>query len=147
MPYETLIKSGQLTPYKSTKNEIIQLMRIAGRDIKAAKRNLVDDPDWAYNMSYNALLQASRALIMHEGYRTRGGEQHHAVVIFIREKLGEKFSDQVALFDQMRRKRHRLIYETTGIVSKDEVKSMITFCEQFIEDIGKIITQQPGLGI
>jgi uncharacterized protein (UPF0332 family) len=51
------------------------------------------------------------------------------------------------MFDQMRRKRHRLIYETPGIVSTTEVNSMINFSEKFIEEIDEVINRQPTLGI
>ncbi len=147
MPYEQLIRNGSLKPYKALKTEIMQLLKIAARDILAARRNLKDDPDWAYNMSYNALLQASRALLLNEGYRTRGGEAHITVIEFMREKMGNSYSNQINLFDQMRRKRHRLIYETSGIVSKAEAQSNIDFCEQFIKIIESLILAQPNLGL
>jgi uncharacterized protein (UPF0332 family) len=147
MAYERLVKNGLIKPYAATKIEIAYLLQIARRDITAARRNLKDDPDWAYSMAYNALLQASRALILHEGYRPRGGEQHVTVVEFIKERLGQSYSSQVNMFDQMRRKRHRLIYETPGIVSTTEVNSMINFSEKFIEEIDEVINRQPTLGI
>lgn len=147
MPYEQLIRNGSLKPYQAVKTEIMQLLKIAARDIRAARRNLNDDPDWAYNMSYNALLQASRALLLNEGYRTRGGEAHITVIEFMREKMGSSYSSQINQFDQMRRKRHRLVYETSGIVSKAEAQSNIDFCEGFIKNIESLILSQPDLGL
>lgn len=147
MPYEQLVSNGSLKPYKAAKTEIMQLLKIAARDILAARRNLNDDPDWAFNMSYNALLQASRALLFNEGYRTRGGEAHVTVIEFMREKMGSAYSSQINQFDQMRRKRHRLVYETSGIVSKTEAQLNIDFCERFIKDIESLIVTQPNLGI
>lgn len=93
-------------------------MRVAARDLVAAERNLRDDPDWAYSIAYNAVLQAARALVLAHGFRPRGAEQHATVVQFIEETLGEKYGSQIALFDQMRRKRHRVVYEMAGLVSR-----------------------------
>jgi uncharacterized protein (UPF0332 family) len=98
-------------------------------------------------MAYNAILQASRALMLSNGYRPRGSEQHATVVEFIQEILGSTFTDQINLFDQMRRKRHRVIYEAAGLVSKSEAEQAITFSINFVEKIAVIITKQHGLEI
>ena len=69
MPYDRLIKAGRIKPYNARPSEIEQLIKVANRDINAFARNLDDDPDWSYSMAYNAILQASRALMLSEGYR------------------------------------------------------------------------------
>ena len=46
---------------------------------------------------------------------------------FIEEALGKAYASQIALFDQMRRKRHRVIYEMAGLVSKQEAEQGIVF--------------------
>lgn len=135
MPYEHLIKQGRIKPYSARPREIQQLLQVAARDLKAAERNLDESPDWAYSMAYNAILQASRALMLSDGYRPRGAEQHATVVAYIQERLGESESTQVHLFDQMRRKRHRIIYEVAGLVSKTEADQAVTFTREFIEFI------------
>jgi hypothetical protein len=47
----------------------------------------------------------------------------------------------------MRRKRHRVIYEAAGLVSKSEAEQAITFSINFVEKIAVIITKQHGLEI
>ena len=81
------------------------------------------------------------------GYRPRGGEQHATVVEFIEERLGPTFTAQVRLFDQMRRKRHRVIYEVAGLISKKEAEQAVLFAREFVGKISEIISGQPGLGI
>ncbi len=81
-------------------------------------------------------------MMIHEGYRPRGGDQHATVVEFIEERLGESFEKQVRLFDQMRRKRHRLVYEVAGLVSKSEAEQAIDFAQGFINQINELITGQ-----
>ena len=145
MPYERLLKAGRIQPYSARPSEISQLLQVANRDIATAKKNLEDATDWAYTIAYNAVLQASRALMMHEGYRPRGGEQHATVVEFIEERLGTNYDKQVRLFDQMRRKRNRVVYEVAGLISKSEAEQAIDFAQSYIEQISELITGQKRL--
>ena len=102
MPYDRLIKGGRIKPYNALPSEIEQLLKVASHDLNASARNLDDDPDWAYSMAYNAILQASRGLMLSNGYHPRGNEQHATVVDFVKEMLGHTYADQINLFDQMR---------------------------------------------
>jgi uncharacterized protein (UPF0332 family) len=145
MPYDRLIKYNRIKPHKPNQNEIKQLLQLAKRDLNTAMHNLEEAPDWAYSIAYNSILQASRALMFFSGYRPRGGEQHATVVEFIEERLGVAFSNQVQLFDQMCRKRHRVIYEIAGSVSKKEAEQAITFAKEFVEKIIEMITGQSRL--
>jgi uncharacterized protein (UPF0332 family) len=147
MSYDRLLKQGLIKQYTASPREIQQLLSVAARDLNASARNLSEDPDWAFTMAYNAVLQASRALMLAEGYRPRGGEQHATVVEFIRENLGVPFVNQVNMFDQMRRKRHRVIYEVAGLVSKHEAEQTVEFAKEFVAQLFEIITRQKGLGL
>jgi len=147
MPYDRLIKGGRIKPYNARPSEIEQLLKVASRDLNASARNLDNDPDWAYSMAYNAILQASRALMLSNGYRPRGSEQPATVVEFVKEMLSPTYADQINLFDQMRRKRHRVIYEAAGLVSKRKAEQAITFSKNFVEKIAVIIKKQHGFEI
>lgn len=147
MPYERLLKQGRIKVYAARPNEINQLLQVATRDLLTASQNLENAPDWAYSIAYNSILQAGRALMLNDGYRPRGGEQHGSVVEFVEEKLGPSYVGQVRLFDQMRRKRHRVIYEVSGLISRTEAEQAITFAKSFVEKINEIITGQVKLGI
>jgi hypothetical protein len=39
---------------------------------------------------------------------------------------------QINLYDQMRRKRHRVIYEVAGLVSKSEAQQDVAFTKDFV---------------
>ena len=147
MPYDRLLKSGRIKDYMATSNEVQQLLKLAIRDINAATSNLVGAPDWAYSMAYNAILQASRAYMFSQGYRPRGSDQHATVAEFVKEALGSTHENQVNLFDQMRRKRHRVIYEVAGLVSKNEAEQAVNFSKEFVNQITEMITKQMDLGI
>jgi uncharacterized protein (UPF0332 family) len=142
VPYEKLIKQARIRIYHATPREVQQLLQVSARDLNAGRKNLDVSPDWAYTMAYNAALQACRALVLHEGYRPRGADQHATVVAFIEESLGPEYSNQVHLLDQMRRKRHRVIYEVSGLIGKEEAEQAIAFAQEFQGIINEIITGQ-----
>jgi uncharacterized protein (UPF0332 family) len=142
MPYERLLKSDRIKSQQVNQKEVVQLLQLAARDLSTAGRNLEEAPDWAYSIAYNSILQAGRALMFFEGYRPRGSEQHATVVEFVEERLGPSYIEQVRLFDQMRRKRHRVIYEATGLVSKMEAEQAVAFATKFVEQITEVITGQ-----
>lgn len=145
MPFERLIKTNRIKLFQSSSNDINQLLQLAKRDLSAALRNLEESPDWAYSIAYNSILQAGRALMVYDGYRPRGADQHATVVEFIEERLGQQFSNQVRLFDQMRRKRHKIIYEIAGIISNNEAEQAVNFAQTFVTQIMEIITGQNRL--
>ena len=142
MPYEKLVKQGRIRAYRATPKEVQQLLQVSVRDLNAGRKNLEVSSDWAYTMAYNAILQACRALMLYEGYRPRGGDQHATVVAFVEESLGSGYSNQVHLLDQMRRKRHRVIYEISGLIGKEESEQAINFAQDFLEILNEVITGQ-----
>jgi len=147
MPYDKLLAQRRIKPYHAQRREIDRLLKIAVRDLATAEKVLHEDLDWTFNIVYNAVLQAGRALMLHEGFRPRGAEQHRTVVQFCELSLGPTYKPQVALFDQMRRKRNRLIYETVGLVSRQEAEQALAFAKTFVGEIRLRVTEQPRLDL
>ena len=145
MVYDELLRQRRIKPYQAKPREVERLLRVAARDLATAERLLPEDLDWAFNIVYNAVLQAARALMLHKGFRPRGPEQHRTIVQFCELTLGPEHKRQIALFDQMRRKRHRLVYETVGLVSRQEVEQALAFARTFVEEIRLLVTGQPRL--
>ena len=142
MAYERLIKQGRIKSYNASEQEIRNLLEIAARDLSTAEGVLSIDPNWAYNISYNAMLQSSRALMLRQGYRPRGSSQHTTVVQFIKESLGNEYSDSVALFDQLRRKRNRTVYETALLIGAKEAKEALVLAQEFVNLLTDLISQK-----
>jgi len=88
MAFERLIQQKRIVRITPDQSQINQLIQLAERDLIAADKNLKVSPDWAYSMAYNAILQICRALVLSEGFRPRGGDQHATIVDFSAEKLG-----------------------------------------------------------
>lgn len=95
----------------------------------------------------HAVLQSARAWMFTEGFRPRGAESHAVVVEFVRESFKDRHAAEVALFDQMRRKRNRAIYETSGLISTNEAQQVVEFARKWVRIIEGEITGQDRLPI
>ncbi len=71
MSYDGLLSEGRLQRIAHGADSVPRQMALAHRDLQTARRNLASDPDWAFAIAYNAVLQAARALLMARGYRDR----------------------------------------------------------------------------
>ncbi len=137
MSYRSLLDRGQIKPFKAASPQIENQMSLARRDLETAAKILDQDTDWAFNIAYNAILQATRGLIYFEGYRLTSAEGHHkAAIEFAQLALGEDFKDQVRFFERMRKKRNQAVYDHAGIISKTEAVQAIEFAERFVKIIG-----------
>lgn len=116
---------------------------LAQRDIKTSKRLLDEDPDWAFSIAYNAILQGARALMFSEGFRPHGKAQHISVIRFIEVAMGKDATGTIVAFDRMRRKRHRAVYDTVGTISAVEAENAIKRVEDFLK-VTKIRLKDAG---
>lgn len=142
MAYEKLLKQGRIKNYDASEQEIQRLLEIASRDLSTARSIVSIDPDWAYNISYNAMLQSSRALMLRMGFRPRGSTQHATVVQFVNKTIGKEHKDLTALFDQMRRKRNRAVYETAKLVGEKETIETLSLAHDFVTLLRDLINQE-----
>lgn len=107
---------------------------LATRDIKTAKDNFNDSNfDWAYAIAYNAMLQAGRGLMFSKGFRPAGAYGHVAVIKFLHEFFSKKFPEKAMfLLHKYRKKRHRIVYEQTELISSGEAESAVKVAEDFV---------------
>jgi uncharacterized protein (UPF0332 family) len=112
-------------------------IRLAERDLKASEAVFKNgDYDWSFAISYNAMLQAGRALMFAKGFRPKGEHKHIAVVEFVRENFGGQFADRLLfIFDKSRKKRHMVVYEAADIITKDEAEVALAVAEEFVEKV------------
>ena len=86
-----------------------------------------------------AVLQAGRAFVHSEGSRTRGADQHATVVHCLKRALGEKLVGEIATFDQVRRKRHRAVYEASGRIGAAEAMQAVALAGEFLAKMHAVI--------
>lgn len=120
----------------------IILKTVGAGDLSTAESTIEVNPDWAYNISYNAMLQSSRALMLRKGYRPREPSQHATVVQFIKQTAGDEHRNLAAFFDQMRRKRNRLIYDAANLVGKKECQKALSLAHELVALLNNLIKQE-----
>jgi len=130
-----LESQGLIEKIKFSDKQIVSNIKRASKDLITAKANIEIDEEWAYTISYHAMLRAGRALMFSMGYRPKGKNQHKTVVDFCEEILGEDFKNLTERFNRMRIKRHDFIYEPERPISRTEVKKSLENAEKFVREI------------
>lgn len=135
---KALLDEGLIEEVESTPELVGQAMEGAGKDLKSAGEVLgTGNFDWALVIAYNAMLQAGRAFMYSRGYRPRGQYKHLAVVRFAASEMPMETIPLVRLFDKMRIRRHKVVYEVRDTVSRSEAEGSIKKAGEFIRIIGK----------
>lgn len=128
-----LEKEGLIGKIPIDKKRVEQCVEIAKRDLETAQSLSEDNPDWAFSIAYNSMLQSARALMFSMGFRPQGQAQHISAVRFAEAVLGNKAEEIIVVMDRMRRKRHRVVYDTSGLISIGEANRAVTNAENFFK--------------
>jgi len=143
MNYEELVKKGLFRKEKIGFNQIGKVLDKAIRNIKSAKILLKDsDEEGSFQLAYQAMLLAGRALVFSCGLRPRAVGSHKIVVDFAEKVLGKEYKILTYKFNKMRKKRHYLIYGIELTVSETEAENAIQTAQDFIEKIKGIIQRK-----
>ena len=141
MSLDELLRNKIIRRTAPDKSSALKSLKRARRDIDTAKTLISSGKfDWSLAVSYNAMLTAGRALMLHKGYRPSSTEGHLAVVQFLTATVGAKLTDRmIMVMNGMRKKRHRIVYEEMDIVSNDEAEQAVRWAEEFVSMITDII--------
>lgn len=135
MNYRELEEQQLIEKVDANLARAIEILRKSRKDLFTARSNLSIDEEWSYTIAYHAMLRAGRALMLSEGYRPKGRDQHKTVVIFTGQVLGEKFRRLTNNFDRMRRKRHDFIYEPEKPIARQEAEQAIADAQRLLDSI------------
>lgn len=144
MSLDELLRDRIIQRIRPNKKIAKRNLRIASRDLRAAKHLLAEENyDWALSIAYNAMLQAGRALMFLKGFRPSTQFGHIAVVRYLRVAFGEQLTERIIdVFDQMRRKRHRAVYEAVDIVSRNEAQNATKWASEFVNKVKEVVKQE-----
>ena len=142
MNLEELEREGLIKGLPVDKGRVKDSFALAERDLKTATKIMEEDHDWAFSIAYNSMLQAGRALMFSRGYRPSGDAQHVSVVKFVEASVGKEFTEVVAAFERMRRKRHLAIHDRAGAVSATDAGNAIKWAKDFLDKVKKILTKE-----
>ena len=132
MKYDHLIKENKIKQEKAHPGEMEDLFSLAERDLKTAEFIVTQDWDWAFAVAYNSVLQACRAYMLSEGFRSRSVEAHKTTFEFMRLALNEEYLDLINYFDRCRIKRHRVIYQSKLSITETELKQLLSHTKLFV---------------
>jgi len=107
--------------------------------LKASEKILKENKDWAFNIAYNAMLQAAKALMYSKGFRPSGIGQHATIIEFAGIVLDNKYSEIIEVLDTMRRKRNTATYDTAGLISLKEATEAIKNAKYLVKEIMQIL--------
>jgi uncharacterized protein (UPF0332 family) len=139
MDIEDLLKTGRIHKEKISALEVQQALSRADRDLKTARKIMAEDWDWGFAVTYNAVLQASRAYMFSQGYRPAHNEGHKNTFSFMKISMGREFSELVSYFDRMRNKRNQAIYDVAGLITETEARNLFAKATEFVKLIrGKL---------
>ncbi|MFH1683512.1 MAG: HEPN domain-containing protein [Candidatus Margulisiibacteriota bacterium] len=138
---EKLEKEGWIKKQKIALSQIEQLAKRALKDLSTAGKNVKDDPECAFDYSYKAMLRIGRAIIFSYGYRPRSARSHKTVVEACGLILGSKFSDNIDIFDRMRKVRNQFTYDPVTEIAVKEAKEALGEAKQFLDIVLKIIKE------
>ncbi len=140
MSYKELITKRLLKKEDISFNQINKVLKKSYQNLKSAKILLKNKcEDEAFELAYEAMMVAGRALAFSYGLRPRAAGSHKIVIDFTEKVLGKDYQVLVKKFDKMRKKRHNLIYEVDISISLTEAKQAIKSAEEFLDKIKEII--------
>lgn len=133
MKYDDLLRSGRIRREQITNTEIRQAVERAERDLKTARMIMAADWDWGFAVTYNAVLQASRAYMFAQGFRPASVEAHKNTFAFMHLAMGKDHEELIAYFDRMRNKRNQAIYDVAGLITETEARNLFSKATGFVK--------------
>lgn len=102
MPVDDLLRVGRIRRESVSRTEIEQVLKLADRDLKLARKIPRDDTDWGFAVAYNAVLQAGRAFMFARGYRPATAEGHKNTFAFLLAAMDPEYEELITYFDRIR---------------------------------------------
>ncbi len=125
MSLELWKRNGWLREYKTSTQEVTNLLTLIERDLADAAREEIST-DWRFNIAYNAGLQLATVVLYAAGYRAgRGESKHYRVIQALPLVMGSQFSAIRDYLDNCRRKRNVSEYDAVGTISEKEAEDLL----------------------
>lgn len=131
--FEDLLRSRRIHRERVSPAEIQRALKRAEQDMQTAQMVMNHDWDWGFAITYNAVLQASRAYMFSQGYRPASAQGHKNTFAFMSLAMGKDYKNTITYFDRMRKKRNKAVYDIAGLITESEVKTLFTMATEFID--------------
>jgi uncharacterized protein (UPF0332 family) len=118
--------NGWLKPHKTGAEEVGNLLAIARRDMRDARKQAISD-DWRFGIAYNAALKLCTILLHAAGYRPDKNLAHYRTLQALPLILGNTRKADAEYLDTCRTKRNTVEYDCVGGVTASEADELIEF--------------------
>lgn len=135
MAWKKLLNENKIQEKSVSETEVKTVFAKAQKTLRSAEHLLNEDEESAYQLAYEAMLIAGRALMFSCGVKPRSVGAHKITVEFCEAFLGESYCLFIEKLDRARKKRHYLMYGTGQIISSTEAKSLIKPARAFLDII------------
>lgn len=145
MSLENFERAGWIQRRKPAPADVENARAIMRRDLAAARR--VDtDPDWRFNIAYNAVLKVAEAALAASGFEpARSGNKHERAIETLRFTMGLD-AGTVQQIQAYRKKRNIAEYEAAGLVSRGEADEILALAEELVARFDEWLAEtHPGL--
>jgi uncharacterized protein (UPF0332 family) len=140
--YEKLVKTGRIREVRISEAEIKRSIEKAENDLKTGTKLMEEDLDWGFAVIYNAALQASKAYMFSQGYRSGSTQGYKNTFAFMLLALGKDYRNLITYFDRMRNKRNRAIYDACGLITETEARNLLKQATKFVALIKKLLERK-----
>ncbi|MDO9579487.1 MAG: HEPN domain-containing protein [Bacteroidales bacterium] len=128
-------------------SQVLSVIKKSRRSIKSAKLLIEDDQENSYQLAYEAMLLAGRALVFSFGFRPGAAGSHKIVVDFSKKVLGKEIATLVFKFNKMRKIRHYLVYGIGLYISEVDSRNAISSAVKFLRHVIRFIKNKDWDGI
>lgn len=142
MNYSELIEKGIAENKTPNLNEIKNLQQRSYNDLNAAKNIIEDDREWAYLISFFAMLRILKTLIRAEGIIPKGIDESKNIILIAGLILGKDFKSLLNKLDRMRRRTENFTKEYNKPITKYESQQALLDAEEFVKKIDAIIKER-----
>ena len=133
---DKLLIEGKIRKQDTDVNYLNNLLGSAQQNFLSAKYNLEGCfYETAFKSAYDGLLQISRAILLLNGYRPNGSEQHKTTFLLAGAILGKGFDNIIDRIDRYRVKRNRAVYQPVDLLSKKEAEGILEASEDFWREV------------
>lgn len=125
-----LIEAGWLEEQPTSANDVRGLLSIVERRLDEAQGPL-KYPDTIFDQAYDAVRSAATVVLRAHGVRVKRERHHERTFAALRQLAIPALSDRAHYYDDCRRKRNKLEYDSAGDVSNAEAQDLVNEAIRF----------------
>jgi hypothetical protein len=140
-----LIDAGWLEEQPTSADEIRGLLSIVERRLDEVQGSL-KYPDSIFGLAYDAVRSAATIILRAHGVRVKRDRFHERTFAALRQLGLPGLSDRALYYDDCRRKRNALDYDSAGDVSNAEAQELVKEAARFAQAVREWLqTTHPAL--